>query len=84
MNDRRFKLPHEAVQLPSGKLLIAGGSKQVEVFDPASEKFLLAAGQMSDPWHFMTETKLLDGSVLLTGGYPNDSKATSRAWIYHP
>jgi len=84
MNDSRFKLPHEAVQLPSGKLLIAGGSKQVEVFDPASEKFLLAAGQMSDPWHFMTETKLLDGSVLLTGGYPNDSKATSRAWIYHP
>ena len=33
MNDSRFKLPDEAVQLPSGKLLIAGGSKQVEVFD---------------------------------------------------
>ena len=30
LNDSRFKLPDEAVQLASGKLLIAGGSKRVE------------------------------------------------------
>ena len=35
--------------LPSGRLLIAGGSKEVEVFDPASGKFVVAAGQMSEP-----------------------------------
>jgi len=84
MNDKRFKLPDEAVQLPSGKLLIAGGSKEVEVFDPASGKFLLAAGEMSNPWHFMSETKLRDGSVLLAGGYPNDPGATAQVWIYRP
>jgi hypothetical protein len=84
MNDRRFKLPDEAVQLPSGRLLIAGGSKEVEVFDPASGKFIVAAGQMSDPWHFMTETKLRDGSVLLAGGYPNGPQATTKTWIYRP
>ena len=84
MNDKRFKLPDEAVQLSSGRLLIAGGSKEVEVFDPASGKFLVAAGQMSDPWHFMSETKLRDGSVLLAGGYPNDPGATAQAWIYKP
>ena len=27
LNDSRFKLPHQAVQVSSGKLLIAGGSK---------------------------------------------------------
>jgi hypothetical protein len=84
MNDSRFKLPDEAVQLPSGKLLIAGGSKEVEVFDPVSEKFLAAAGQMSDRWHFMSETKLHDGSVLLAGGYANSDQATAQAWIYRP
>jgi hypothetical protein len=84
MNDRRFKLPDEAVQLPSGRLLIAGGSKEVEIFDPASGKFLLAAGQLNEPWHFMTETKLRDGSVLLAGGYPNNAGATARTWIYRP
>jgi hypothetical protein len=84
MNDSRFKLPDEAVQLPSGKLLIAGGSKQVEVFDPASGKFTVSAGQMSDAWHFMTETKLRDGSVLLAGGYPNRPQATTKTWIYRP
>lgn len=84
MNDSRFKLPDEAVQLPSGKLLIAGGSKEAEVFDPASGKFRVAAGQMSDPWHFMTETKLRDGSVLLAGGYPNGPQATAKTWVYRP
>ncbi|HEY6372839.1 MAG TPA: hypothetical protein VIX37_19840 [Candidatus Sulfotelmatobacter sp.] len=84
MNDSRFKLPGEAVQLPSGKLLIAGGSKAVEVFDPASGKFVVAAGQMSNPWHFLSETKLWDGTVLLAGGYSNDPEATAQTWIYRP
>jgi hypothetical protein len=70
--------------LASGRLLIAGGSRQVEVFDPASGKFLAAAGQLSEPWHFMTETRLRDGSVLLAGGYPNNPEATARTWIYRP
>jgi Kelch motif len=37
LNDSRFKLPDEAVQLPSRRLLVAGGSKSVEVFDPLSD-----------------------------------------------
>ena len=82
MSDSRFKLPDEAVQLPSGKLVVAGGSKQVEVFDPSSGKFMVATGQMNEPWHFMTETKLRDGRVLLAGGYPNGPQATTKTWIY--
>jgi hypothetical protein len=84
MNDTRFKLPDEAVQLVSGRLLIAGGSREVEVFDPASGKFLVVPGQMNDKWHYMSETKLRDGSVLLAGGYPNNDQATAQAWIYRP
>jgi len=84
LNDSRFKLPDEAVQLTSGQLLIAGGSKQVEIYNPTTGKFLLASGQLSDRWHFMTETRLKDGRVLLTGGYPNNDRATNEAWIYKP
>ncbi len=84
MYDSRFKLPDEAVQLTSGELLIAGGSKEVEVFDPVQGKFLVAAGEMNDARHFMSETGLKDGSVLLAGGYPNNDQATAQAWIYRP
>jgi hypothetical protein len=65
-------------------LLIAGGSKQLEVFDPTTSKFLLVPGQMADARHFMSETKLRDGRVLLAGGYYNDDRATTQAWIYRP
>jgi hypothetical protein len=82
LNDSRFKLPGDAAQLVSGDLLIAGGSKRIEVYDPASGKFLLAAGQIDGARHFMTETRLKDGSVLLAGGYLDDDRATASTWIY--
>jgi Kelch motif/Galactose oxidase, central domain len=84
LHDSRFKLPDEAVQLTSGRLLIAGGSKTVELYDPTTQKFIVAAGQMPEPRHYMTETKLSDGSVLLAGGYPNSDRASSETWVYHP
>ena len=84
LNDGRFKLPEMAAQIGSGQLLIAGGSKRVELYDPHTGKFLIASGQLSDSWHFMTETRLQDGTVLLAGGYPDNDQATAQTWIYRP
>jgi hypothetical protein len=84
LNEKRFKLPEEAVLLESGDLLVAGGSKEAEVFDPAQGKFLVVTGSMDDARHFMTETRLKDGSVLMAGGYPNNDQGTAQAWIYRP
>jgi len=84
MSESRFKLPDEAVLLAAGKLLIAGGSQAVEIYDPQSGRFRVVSGRLSAPWHFMGETRLRDGSVLLTGGYPNNPEATAEAWIYRP
>lgn len=84
LNESRFKLPEQAAQLSSGELLVAGGSKQVEIFDPTTNKFRVAEGQMADSRHFMTETRLKNGSVLLAGGYPNNDQATANTWIYRP
>jgi hypothetical protein len=32
----------------------------------------------------MSETRLKDGKVLLTGGFPNNDQATTQEWIYRP
>jgi len=84
MHESRFKLPDEAVQLVAGRLLIAGGSSQAEVYDPQRAIFIFATGDMDKPWHFMSETRLQDGRVLLAGGYANDPEATAQTWIYRP
>jgi hypothetical protein len=84
LNDSRFKLPSEAIQLSSGQILVAGGSKQVEVYDPPSGKFLIATGQTTDARHFITETRLRDDTVLLAGGYPNNDQSTTDTWLYRP
>jgi len=84
LNEGRFKLPYEAAQLWSGALLFAGGSKTVELYDPVTGTFLIATGQMNDARHYMSETKLKDGTVLLAGGYPDNDQSTAETWIYHP
>lgn len=84
LNEARFKLPEEAETVSSGAILIAGGSKQAELFDPATGKFQLVPGEMPDARHFMTETQLRDGSVLLAGGYPNNDQGTTQTWLFRP
>jgi hypothetical protein len=54
------------------------------LFDTSTSKFLVVSGQISDARHFMTETRLKDGRVLLAGGYPGNDQATAQAWIYRP
>jgi hypothetical protein len=82
--EARFKLPDEAAVLSSGLILVAGGGKRAELYDEKTGKFLLANGELSDAWHYMSETRLRDGRVLLAGGYANNDRATSQAWMYVP
>jgi hypothetical protein len=63
-----------ATLLPSGKILLAGGSNGVnseasaELFDPTTSSFAGSAGHMSSSREFHTATLLVDGQVLLAGG----------------
>ena len=82
LTDFRFKLPDEAPSLAQGSLLFAGGSRTLDVYDPATKKFLPVADRLPDARHFMTETKLADGAVLLTGGYAEDDESTAAAYVY--
>lgn len=84
LNEARFKLPDEAAVLSSGLILVAGGGTHAELFDAKTGRFSLAGGELGDSWHFMSETRLRDGRVLMAGGYANDDRATAQAWMYVP
>jgi hypothetical protein len=89
MNATRFKHPRAAVLLKNGKVLIAGGNNNFEVFDAQTKKFATVPGSTGDPIFFAAATLLRDGKVLVTGGYGYGSaahgpQATTHAWIYAP
>ena len=82
MNAPRYKLQGTAVLLKNGKVLIAGGANRAEVFDPATDTFAFASGDMGTMRLFATATLLQNGQVLIVGGYDNRMTVSSNAWIY--
>jgi len=85
MISSRFKLHASVATLPTGQVLVAGGSTTVELYDPASRTFLEVPGSLDEPRFFSTATTLRDGSVLIVGGYTRGTIASAeRAWVYRP
>jgi hypothetical protein len=96
MNSARMNAT--ATLLQNGKVLIAGGAAttgliqtdlaSAELYDPATEQFT-PTGSMTTPRAYQTATLLLDGRVLVAGGYGcvmnqcNPSPLTS-AELYDP
>jgi N-acetylneuraminic acid mutarotase len=78
----RYKLQGTAIVLRNGKVLIAGGSDRAEVFDPATNSFSLADGELGTMRLFATATLLKNGRVLITGGYHDGRSISDGAWIY--
>jgi N-acetylneuraminic acid mutarotase len=81
MDDERFKLSGSTVLLRNGAVLIGGGNKAIEIYDPRFNTFAKVS-ELSDVLYYTTATLLNDGSVLITGGYNNSIAATSGAWIF--
>lgn len=84
----RFKVKNAAVLLQNGKVLIAGGSWGVEIYDPAQGSFSFKPDQMMMRY-YSTATLLPDGEVIIIGGYsgiqPQDFyHSSASAWIYSP
>ncbi|HKE93901.1 MAG TPA: kelch repeat-containing protein [Povalibacter sp.] len=86
---------HTATRLFDGRVLIVGGvtccdqrgeviTNTAEIYDPVSGMFG-PTGSMSTARGFHTATLLLDGRVLVTGGFrASDNSATASAEIYDP
>ncbi len=83
----RFMIRDQAVVLPDGKVVLAGGaftillglSAMVEVFDPATRTWTLT-GSLTTSRGFHTATLLEDGAVLATGGWPDNAESRAELW----
>jgi hypothetical protein len=82
MNAARYKLQGTTVPLRNGKVLIAGGANRAEVFDPATNTFSFADGNLGTKRLFAMATLLKNGEVLITGGYDDSQAVSANAWIY--
>jgi Kelch motif/Galactose oxidase, central domain len=83
MKVKRFKLHDGVVALPDGRVLVAGGADQLEVYDLESRQFSLVPGDRLDGFLFSTATLLQGNKVLLVNGYAVPPAPPSRhAWIY--
>lgn len=82
MNLSRYKLQGTTVLLNNGKILIAGGAAQAEIFNQTTKTFEVAAGKFETARLFATATLLPNGQVLIVGGYDNNNTVSEQAWIY--
>ncbi|MFN0181149.1 MAG: Kelch repeat-containing protein [Gemmatimonadales bacterium] len=84
MNAERFKVQQAVVLLRTGEALVAGGDVRAEVYDPETNTFHASEGDMSTGLSFATATLLLNGHVLIAGGYDQRIRPTAGAWVYRP
>jgi hypothetical protein len=80
----RYKLNTAVLMLSSGKVLVAGGSDTVEVFDPANGRSALLKGSFGSTRLFSTATLLNDGTVAVVGGYDRMRTVASNLWLIDP
>jgi N-acetylneuraminic acid mutarotase len=86
MNFARFKIAETATLLENGKVLIAGGSVEAEIYNPETKSFEKVSGNLGKSLHYATVTLLKDGRALILGGYEfvsdGEPISTNQAWIF--
>jgi uncharacterized protein YjbI with pentapeptide repeats len=84
---------HMVLALANGKILLTGGAANAdasgvlasaELYDPVAHSFGTTTGPMSTPRADHTVTLLLNGQVLVTGGFTDTAIALSSADLYNP
>lgn len=83
MVEGRFKFDQAVASVNTG-VLIAGDGPVVELFDPTSASYKMAAGRLDAARMFSTASRLADGGVLILGGYDQNIDLTAKAWIWEP
>jgi hypothetical protein len=84
MNSKRFKFPNAVLSLEPGRVLIAGGGDEAEIFEASYGRFYRTSGSFGKALFYSVATALRDGRVLITGGYAEDGgvPATQSAFLF--
>lgn len=82
LGSARYKLNGAVAVLNDGRILIAGGSDNAEVFDATEATTQSVAGTFGSKRLFSTATRLNSGHVLIVGGYNEIQQVSPRAWIF--
>lgn len=83
---RRARYKHQGTMtlLADGRLLIAGGAGDPELFDPATGRFTLVPSSNALAGNFSAVARVADGHVLIAGGYGNGTGPRNSAWLFVP
>lgn len=80
--EARYKIAGAVVFLPNGKVLVAGGARRAELYDPATSRSVAVGPDMGRSLNFASASLLPNGSVLVAGGYDERGiRMNDRAWI---
>lgn len=83
--DARYKIASAVLLLPDGRVLIAGGAGQPEIYDPLSKRSQRSGPVLGEALNFSSATLLRDGSVLIAGGYSEDGiRVRDAVWRFNP
>lgn len=81
----RFKIGAAVQLMANGEVLIAGGGRRPEMFDPGSGRSRYVGTDTGKSLNFATTSPLPDGSVLLAGGYEERGiRMSPDAWVLRP
>lgn len=81
----RARYKHQGTMTPlvDGRILIAGGAGELELFDAALGRFTLVSSPNALAGNFSTSTRLENGHVLIVGGYGNGTGGAKRSLAIH-